>query len=292
VVRVWPRLSPVVTTVAAFCLGFFVAWLPLADRTVPIRETARYPVWVFLVALNFGLCPTIWRHGRKVLTKLGLPGHVHREVLGYAVGALAATAVLMAAGLLLASDRATREPLPYMAFRIGILYAVIAVAIAPAVIAIVRVGRRAGEDAVDPPDLVRWQGHLRAVLASLGGLVALGTVTTAALRNAILAVPGARPTDFPGERIVMFGAALTVLLAMIYVPNAAKLRDRAAEVVDQAAPVPEQLTGDGWQDRLTTRAELSSALGAEESATASIQSALVIGGPLIASALTLFLPGR
>ena len=49
---------------------------------------------------------------------------------------------------------------------------------------------------------------------ALGALIALSTLTTAAFRTAILAAFPGRADDFPAAGVLLFGAWLTVILAL------------------------------------------------------------------------------
>ena len=72
----------------------------------------------------------------------------------------------------------------------------------------------------------------------------LGTLTTAALRKAVLAVSAAHPGDFPAEYVLVFGAGLNILLFIVYVPSSQRLKERAQEIVDNKFPVPSVLDWD------------------------------------------------
>jgi hypothetical protein len=73
------------------------------------------------------------------------------------------------------------------------------------------------------------------------------------------------------------------------VPPSERLRRRARAVVDEAFPMPNQFDGD-WQQQLQRRRDLAAVLRTDETSRDSIQNALIIGGPLITSALTLLIP--
>lgn len=120
-------------------------------------------------------------------------------------------------------------------------------------------------------------------------MIVLATLTTGALRNAILAAFTIRPDDLPAEGVLLIGAGLTVIVALMYVPPSEQLRRRAQAMVDETFPIPQQLDGD-WQQHLQRRRDLAALLRIDESSRSSIQNALIIGGPLIASALTLLIP--
>ena len=183
------------------------------------------------------------------------------------------------------------ETLPYLPARFAIVFLAVAVAVAPGIMAISRVGGASLRSNGRAADLVAWRAILQSQLAALGALVALSTLTTAAFRNAILAAYPGRASDFPAVNVLLFGAWLTVLLALIYVPPSERLRRHALVLVDEVFPIPDQFQGD-WQQQLQRRRDLAALLRIDETSANSIQNALIIAGPLITSALTLLIPIR
>ena len=117
----------------------------------------------------------------------------------------------------------------------------------------------------------------------------LGTLTTAALRKAVLAVSAAHPGDFPAEYVLVFGAGLTILLFIVYVPSSQRLKERAQEIVDNKFPVPSVLDRD-WQEQMQRRRDLATILKIDETDRDLIQTTLTIGGPLITTIISLLIP--
>jgi hypothetical protein len=152
-----------------------------------------------------------------------------------------------------------------------------------------RVGGAARHGNVRAADLVAWRAILQSQLAALGAVIALSTLTTAAFRTAILAAYPGHAHDFPVAGVLLFGAWFTGILALVYVPPSERLRRHAQALVDEAFPIPDQFDGD-WQQQLQRRRDLTSALRIDETSQNSIQNALIIGSPLITSALTLLIP--
>jgi hypothetical protein len=278
----------IVVVVVASMAGATLAWVPLSSATLPIRETSSYPTWVVLIAIVCGSCPIVWTHGRRALAQLPARRQPVQEAVGYGASAAAAILVFLALGPAF-FRRPPPSALPYHEVRFAVIYAAAAVAAAPGCIAMYRVGDACRRTHGRPRDLVAWRAILQSQLAGLGALVVLSTLTTGAFRNATLAVVTARPEDFPAEYVLVFGAGLTLILALVYVPPSGRLRRRAQEVVDDAFPIPNELDGD-WQQQLQRRADLALALRTDESSSNWIQNALIIGGPLITTALTLLVP--
>jgi hypothetical protein len=181
------------------------------------------------------------------------------------------------------------KPLPYLNQRFTIVYLAVALAVAPSIMAMSRIGGASLRGNGRAADLVAWRTILQSQLAALGAVIALSTLTTAAFRNAILAAVPNRAVDFPAEDVLLFGTWLTVLLVLVYVPPSEQLRRHAQALVDEAFPIPDQFDGD-WQQQLQRRRDLAAVLRIDETSRNSIQNALIIGGPLITSALTLLIP--
>ncbi|HJY59579.1 MAG TPA: hypothetical protein VJ347_05405 [Streptosporangiaceae bacterium] len=179
--------------------------------------------------------------------------------------------------------------LPYLPARFDILFLAVVLAVAPSIMAMSRVGDAARHGDVPAADLVAWRAILQSQLAALGAVIALSTLTTASFRTAVLAAYPGRADDFSVAGVLLFGAWFTGILALVYVPPSERLRRNAQALVDQTFPIPDQFDGD-WQQQLQGRRDLTSALRIDETSQNSIQNALIIGGPLITSALTLLIP--
>jgi hypothetical protein len=281
----------IVAIVAVFAAGVMLAWVPLSAQPLPFRETSRYPVWVFLIAVACASCPIVWSQGTSALAGLRAHRPLIREALAYGVCAAALTGARVVVPTWLPRPTLAAAPLPYFGLRFAVVYLAVALAAAPGTIAMYRIWGACLRGDGQVADLVAWRAILQSQLNALGALIALGTLTTAALRNALLAAfpAQAHPGDFQPEYILLFGAGLTVVLALVYVPPSQRLRRRAQALIDEAFPVPNQLEGQ-WQQQLQRRHDLAALLQTDETSRTSIQNALIIGGPLISSALTLLIP--
>ncbi len=279
-----------VAVVAAFAAGVTLAWVPFSSEPLPFRETSRYPMWVFLIGVVCASCPIVWSHGTSALAQLPAHRPPMLEALAYGACTAALTVGLLVVPMALPGRGSLPLLLPNLGLRFAVVYLAVILAAAPGIIAMYRVWGACQRGDGQVADLVAWRAILQSQLAALGALIALGTLTTAALRSARLAAFTARPADdFPAEYVLLFGAGLTVVVALVYVPPSEGLRRRARAMVDEAFPVPNQLEGD-WQQQLQRRRDLAAVLRTDETIRNSIQNALIIGGPLITSALTLLIP--
>ncbi len=179
------------------------------------------------------------------------------EAVGYGVCAVALIVAQMVVGAVSFSHLRPVETLPYLTERFVIVFLVVAIAVAPGIMAMSRVGVRACVATGGPAELVAWRAILQSQLAALGAVIALSTLTTAAFRNAILAAFPDRAGDFPAEGVLLFGAWLTVILALVYVPPSERLRRQAQALVDEAFPIPDQFHGDWQQQQLQRRRDLA-----------------------------------
>jgi len=290
-----PHESRYFLVVAASAIaGAAVAWVPLTSAPVPFRETSSYPIWVILFAITGAACPIVWINGRKALDATPPSRSVVKEIIWYALFAAIAIAIFTVAAVAFFSHAAPIShvspiALPFSKVRFSIIFLANAVAAAPSSIAMYRIGAACRNGTGCLKDLITWRTILQSQLTRLSALVIIGTLTTAALRKAVLAVGSARPSDFPAEYVLFFGAGLTILLFIIYVPSSQQLKRRAQEIVDNKFPVPSVLDND-WQEQMQRRHDLAAILKIDETDRDLIQTALTIGGPLITTIISLLLP--
>jgi hypothetical protein len=153
-------------------------------------------------------------------------------------------------------------------------------------------GGRAGEGSI--ADFALLREHLQRLLAIVGAIVGAAILTTAALRNAILAFtdrvttdPGRYPLSyhhagfppsFPPELVLVYGAVLSIVLALFWAPIytlltavGRALRDATIEARKDGESLPD------WEER---RASFGSLLGLEATTVASFRAGLAILTPL------------
>jgi hypothetical protein len=283
-----PEVRQVMAVVVAFVAGGALVWVPFSSAVMPFRNTTTYPVWVFLIATVCGSCPIVWSHGRRALAQVPALRSFTQEVLGYGVIVAALIVTSLAIGALVFGRGHHVETMPHLQARFNIVGLAVALAVAPSAITMSRIGAATRHCKVRAADLVAWLAILQSQLAALGAVIVLSTLTTATFRTAILAAYPSHAPDFPVTSVLLFGAWFTGILALAYVPPSARLRRHAQALVDRAFPVPDQFVGD-WQQQLQRRRDLTSALRIDETSQNLFQNALIIGGPLITSALTVLI---
>jgi hypothetical protein len=277
-----------IVVAASVIVGVTIAWVPLTSAPLAFRETSIYPVWVFLEAIIAAACPIVWISGKKALDRTPQSRPLLKEVIWYGICAVVSITFFLAAAVAF-FRHASPVSLPYSKVRFGIIYLASSISAAPACIAMYRVGVACQNGAGSLQDITIWRTILQSQLTRLGTLVVLATLTTGAFRKAVLAVNTAHPSDFPAEYVLVFGAGLTVLLAIVYIPPSQRLRQRAHAMVDEKFPVPEDLNGD-WQQQMQRRYDLTVLLKLDETNRDLIQNVLTIGGPLIATIISILIP--
>ena len=278
-----------VVTVMAFAFGVTLAWVPLQGGVIPLRTTSQYPVWVLLVALVCAACPAVWSRGMMNLKALPGRHRIGREAVAYAACAAVLALAVLLAPTALPGPRLPGPLLPHLGLRLLVLYLAVATAAGPGVIAVHRIGDASREGDGGLADLIAWRAILDSQLWSFGGLVVLATLTTSALRNAALSTPAADPATMPATSPLLFGACLSLVVGLAHYPSSSAWRERTQNFLDEAVALPKHLDGD-WQAQFQRRHDLGNELGLDTTRPRSLQSWMIVGGPLITSALALLLP--
>ena len=125
----------------------------------------------------------------------------------------------------------------------------------------------------------------RPLLAGLSLMIVAAVFATGALVNLVEAAFGDSITVVAGVA-VMFGALLSIALALAYFPTHRAIEDQADEIVDDVAPVT---LGNTDPSTLETRVWVSEYINAGTSGRATIEENLLIAGPLLSSLVTVIL---
>ena len=131
---------------------------------------------------------------------------------------------------------------------------------------------------------------LAGLLAALGSQVTLATLALGAAPRVRADQSGADLSDQPDAVVLVFGAAWSAAIAIAYAPAAGALRTAARRLCRTTVPLAGIEAG-GLPARADERHRLEQALGVEHSPLADIQSGILVLSPLLASAVSLFLPG-
>jgi hypothetical protein len=157
---------------------------------------------------------------------------------------------------------------------------------------------RADRSDVAAGELTEWllagRRTMRALVASLGALVALSTLALGAVvrmeAELVKARALASTDDTPFEYVLVFGGVGTLLVAIVYTPAAIGLRRQAHDLAERLF----RLTGTdepaALLERTEQRARFEQLLGAEAGPFADLQAGIVVLTPLLASAVAVWLP--
>ncbi len=90
--------------------------------------------------------------------------------------------------------------------------------------------------------------------------------------------------------MLIFGLAFSALLVVNFLPAFRRLSRQANATIDAILPVLPP-GADGWQTRLQERTDLAGLLQVTGGVKDVLTSAVLVAGPLISSAFSMFLPG-
>ncbi|MFC7307030.1 hypothetical protein ACFQVC_22715 [Streptomyces monticola] len=244
------------------------------------RGSSAWLIWSCAAVALAAASGAAFVHGLRRWAELARLGEVPPRV---AVGPLVLVYAVSAVVLVLALRGDVAG-----AWRALVLIVLAALGLAPGAATIIGVGHvvrvRADVASASPGHqlgtLIAAGRLLQSLLTVMGGIIALLVIAEAT---------GQRMTQQSSiETTLVFGAGNSALVAVVYSPTAAKLRQRGRELVDLCHPLG-TLAPDELADALDKRARLETALGVDRTAFSDIQSNLVVVGPLLAGAASVFL---
>jgi hypothetical protein len=130
--------------------------------------------------------------------------------------------------------------------------------------------------------LRRLQAEVRRLLTLLGALLTLIVVVTGMRRNALLAyeeATSAEATNLPTTAVLVYGLVFAVILGVFYQLASGGIDRRAAEILDQYAPLPDP-SDPALSDKLRRRTDLATLTGATAS-WQTFQTTVAIAAPLV-----------
>jgi len=141
--------------------------------------------------------------------------------------------------------------------------------------------------------LIRLRQLLQRLLAAVGSLVALSTLSTGAdlamERSQSSGSAAAGSAHLPPQFVLVFGGLGSLLVALFYVPAASALQRRGQRLCDELFPLNEAAEASAILSVAEDRQKLEQLLGADRGVIADLQTGLIILGPLLASAAAAFL---
>ena len=259
-------------------------------------STPEFKVWAALVISVVAALPLVWRVGVDLLRRLGL--EPRRVLQSRAAPALIAVALVVTAAVLAgAYARGSGSPYYGGLVRLGVIYLLAVTAAVPALLGMWECFRLLADDGITGGQdgatgvnrLLLLRECLLSALTTVGLLVSAGVLTTGAQRQAALADPR-HAGPYPSAYVLIWGLAFSALLVVNFLPAFRRLIRLANATIDALFPILPP-GSDGWQNRLKERKDLADLLKVTSGAKDVITSSILVAGPLISSAFSLFLPG-
>ncbi|NMI55815.1 hypothetical protein FNV62_06140 [Streptomyces sp. RLB3-17] len=257
------------------------------------READLWPVWA---ALAFGLtcgAGIVFALGAQQWRALPEAERRSRREAAVIVGTVVLGAALYGAVAASSNDRPG-------AWRGSLLVGTALVGATPMVCVAYAVWKATRSDRSDVAagELTEWllarRRTMRALVASLGALVALSTLALGAvvrLEAELVKAHALASTDAtPFEYVLVFGGAGTLLVAIVYAPAAIGLRHQAHHLTERLFTLTGVDEPAALLERTEQRARFEQLLGAEAGPFADLQAGIVVLTPLLASAVAVWLP--
>jgi hypothetical protein len=287
------RLSLLSSGFAVLGAGLMFLWDDATAGSRFYTSTPQFKVWAALMIGVITSLPAVWRVGMDVLRRLGLDPR--RVLRSRAVPALTCIALVVAAAVLAGQYARGSGSLFYGGTaRVGIIYFLAVTAAVPAFLAIWECYLQLADSVDKYGDagvirLLLLRECLLSAFTTVGLLVSAGVLVTGAERQAAVAVPK-YAAAYPPAYVLIWGLAFSGLLVINFLPAFRRLVRRANETIDAILPILPPGAGE-WQRRLQERKDLADLLKVTSGAKDVITSAILVAGPLITSAFSLFLPG-
>jgi len=264
-------------------------------RSRVYTNTPEFKVWATLTIGLIAALPAVWRVGIDLLRRLGR--NPRRLLRSEAVPVVLSVVVVVVAAVLSGQyARGTVTPYYGETIRIAVVYLLAVTAAVPPLLAMWECYRQLARDDTGGQDgaavvnrLLLLRGCLLSALTTVGLLVSAGVLLTGAQRQAILADPKFT-APYPSAYVLIWGLAFSALLVVNFLPAFRRLSRRANATIDAMLPVLPP-GADGWQNRLQERKDLAGLLQVTNGVKDVLMSAVLVAGPLISSAFSMFLPG-
>ena len=289
------RLALLTLRSAAFGAGLILILDGATARSRVYTSTPEFKVWATLTIGLIAALPTVWRVGIDLLRRLGR--NPRRVLRSEAVPAVLGVVVVVVAAVL-SGQYARGSVSPYYGgtVRIAVVYLLAVTAAVPPLMAMWECYRQLGHHGTGGQDgaagvnrLLLLRECLLSALTTVGLLVSAGVLLTGAQRQAVLA-DAKFTSPYPSAYVLIWGLAFSALLVVNFLPAFRRLSRRANATIDAILPVLPP-GADGWQNRLQERNDLAGLLQVTSGVKDVLTSAVLVAGPLISSAFSMFLPG-
>ncbi len=257
-------------------------------------STPQFLVWALIVIAVWGGLPIVWMTGRTTLLDLGT--QVRAAFRRFGVLPVGLVVVVLLIGFVSGQNAYTDDRSHYYSFgmaRILVTYAAATIALAPCALVFAEVHRQLRVPPVDPLErvklLVTCRRAVGRALTTFGAIVSAGVLTTGAQRQAYLAAHR-DASAYPAVYVVVWGAAASAFIIAMFVPVRRRLDAVGANLVDETLPLLAP-GAPGWTDRLDERQALNDLLGLSRGLKDTLDSTILIAGPLVTAAVSFALPG-
>jgi hypothetical protein len=261
---------------------------PASERFV---KNERFLIWAALLcaqsALWVILAPPIWRSLRRLLSEYGASRRLLVEI-----GVSAAVIVALVVGFVVVfGSTAPKYPLPHRATKLHILtgagFLVTLLALVGMWLVEAAIGRTGNNQRTKAMvEYLRLRADLGRFLSAAAAIIAAATLSTGALRGAVLAnVPGEK---FPPEYVLYYGAYFSALLALAYAPAYITCREAGRRLADALLPLPDDESG-SWADWYANRKALEAMMELDIATSKGMQTGLAVAAPFLGSAIGLLL---
>jgi hypothetical protein len=286
--RTWFVFLVVLGAVLVTCLVLFFDWLSSPPKSKSFVETPWFLIWAVLLcaqsALWAVLAPMVWTSIQTLRHRYRFGWDTVRRIAISSV----VVAVLVGAFVYFAYRAVPGYPFDHHKVKILVLTAAGFFVALSALIGLWLV-----EAAVAMPsfggtlaEYLELRGRLQGFLAAAAAIVGAAMLATGGLRTAITSnVPGAK---FPSQYSLYYGAYLSVVLLIAYLPAHLALRRVGEKLLDEYVPVPTAVPR-SWSDWLSERGAVESLLQLDAAFGKSLQTGLAIATPFIGSAIGVLL---
>jgi hypothetical protein len=301
--RAFRLAAYIVFAVVVGGIGYLVASkLPGSEEGRAFRDLPETFIWISLITAQAALWALLFIY---LLGQLRPWAADDRRWISWSIPAVL---IVVGASFLAWNNRTIDSPLRWQHERVALLTVLGLVMIGPGLVTVFVVADLARERAKSIvnssrrelrlkriPEVLRMRETLSRMLFIIGFVVGIATLTTGALRNAVLAADREnlfqdphlhRPVSLPVLYPVLYGALLTAIMALIFLPAHWAVDLYARKIVESVLPPTDPAPRPEWFADYTN---LSNHLGLSANTLDVLRNGSAILAPLIASiAGTLF----
>lgn len=277
-------VATIVGLAGAGVVLFIVQWMLGWGGHTAVARSPEYLIWAASVSVGVVI---YWHVFARTRAHVRAPS---RAALAVSVVAYVIVALLVQ---FLLTGRAPAGTLPTVPWVMRPLYAVAEFCAAPAVLTLWLARPRLQQLALHEhgalDSLLTIRADIGRSLTGLSLIVSSGLVNTAILRQAHIA-HGLEPELYPTTLVLAYGAALSGIVALIYIPAFLAWRDQAIALINTVYPIPEDARPtEEWS---TGRARLADLISPDVTVGKTVSAALGILAPFVAGVLAYYLPQK